>query len=448
VERGCPELAKSIHKTFKGGIHPPYNKELASSQPIKVAPVPPEVIIPLSQHIGAPCEPSVSPGDKVKIGQKIGGSEAFVSAPIYSSVAGTVKEIAEVMGFTGAKVRAVIIEADTQQPEFEKKPGADLDSLTADKVREIAQEAGLVGMGGAAFPTHVKLTPPKDKTIDTVIINACECEPFLTCDHRLMLERPSDLVAGLKLLMTAVGAKTGIVGIEANKMDAVDAVRKASEGEPGISVEVLEVKYPEGAEKMLIYALSGRKVPPGKLPSEVGCLVQNVGTAVALYEAAAWGKPLYERVLTVTGPGIKQPSNLYVKIGTPISSLIEFCGGFQGEPGKLIMGGPMTGWAQKDESAPIVKGTSGILVLSGDAVDVGEEQDCVRCGKCVDACPMFLVPNYIATYTKEEAWDKAEMYGALDCFECGACSFVCPAYIPHVSYARKAKAEIAALKKR
>jgi Na+-translocating ferredoxin:NAD+ oxidoreductase subunit C len=438
----------SNHKTFNGGIHPPYNKELASSQPIKVAPVPSEVIIPLSQHIGAPNEALVAPGDKVTVGQKIGGSEAFVSASVHSSVAGTVKAITDITGFTGAKVKAVIIEANPEQPEFEKKTGADLDGITAERVREISREAGLVGMGGAAFPTHVKLAPPKDKAIDTVIINACECEPFLTCDHRLMLERPSDMIAGLKLLMKAVGAKSGIVGIEANKMDAVDEVRKAAEGESGISVEVLEVKYPEGAEKMLIYALSGRKVPPGKLPSEVGCLVQNVGTAIALYEAAAWGKPLYERVLTVTGPGIKQPCNLLAKIGTPISTLVEDCGGFQGEAGKLVMGGPMTGWAQKDTSAPIVKGTSGILVLTADVVDIGEEHECVRCGKCVDTCPMFLLPNYIATCTRAEEWDKAEMYGALDCFECGCCSFVCPAYIPHVTYARKAKAEIAALKKR
>jgi electron transport complex protein RnfC len=439
---------KTNHKTFKGGIHPPYNKELASSQPIKVAPVPPEVIIPLAQHIGAPNEALVQAGDKVKVGQKIGASEAFVSAPVFSSVAGTVKDVTEITGFTGARVKAVIIEADAQQPEFEKKQGVDLDTITGEQIREMCREAGLVGMGGAAFPTHVKLTPPKDKAVDTVIINACECEPFLTCDHRVMLERPSDLIAGVKLLMKAVGAKSGVVGIEANKMDAVDAVRKAAEGEEGIGVEVLEVKYPEGAEKMLIYALTGRSVPPGKLPSEVGCLVQNVGTAVALYEACAWGKPLYERVLTVTGPGIKQPSNVLARIGTPISKLVEFCGGFQGEAGKLIMGGPMTGWAQKDASAPVVKGTSGILVLTAEAVDVKDEHECVHCGKCVDVCPMFLVPNMIAIAAKDEEWDKAEMFGALDCFECGCCSYTCPAYIPHVDYVRKAKAEIAAATKR
>ncbi|MBC7247186.1 MAG: electron transport complex subunit RsxC [Actinobacteria bacterium] len=438
---------RATYKTFKGGIHPPYNKELASGKAVREAPLPPEVIIPLQQHIGAPNEPLVKPGDRVEVGQKIASSEAFVSAPVHASVAGTVKDITEITGFTGAKVKCVVVTPDAEQPEF-RKQDRDITSLSDSEIRDIAREAGLVGMGGAAFPTHVKLAPPKDKPVDTVIINACECEPFLTCDHRLMLERPVDLVRGLKLLMRAVGAKKGLIGIEANKMDAVDAVRDAAAGDTDIAVEVLEVKYPEGAEKMLIYALTGRKVPPGKLPSEVGCLVQNVGTAVALYEAAAWGKPLYERVLTVTGPGIKEPGNLLARIGTPISALIEACGGFAGDPGKVIMGGPMTGWAQPDTNAPIVKGTSGVVVLTPEAVDVGTEEECVRCGKCVDVCPMFLLPNFIAQSVKKGQWDKAEMWGALDCFECGCCSFSCPAYIPHVDYVRKAKAEITALKRK
>jgi len=435
-------------KTFKGGIHPPYNKELASGKAIKRASVPAEVIIPLSQHIGAPNEALVSAGDRVEVGQKIGATDAFVSAPVHSSVAGTVKEVADVANFTGAKVKSVIITPDAEQPEFAKKQGKDLDSLSADEIREIAKEAGLVGMGGAAFPTHVKLTPPKDKPVDIVIINAVECEPFLTCDHRQMLERTDDLIAGARLLKSAVGASKVIFGIEANKMDAVDALRSKASSLSDVEVEVLEVKYPEGAEKMLIFALTGRKVPPGKLPSEVGCLVQNVGTAIALYEAAAWGKPLYERVLTVTGPGIREPANLLAAIGTPISTLIDSCGGFVGNPVKLIIGGPMTGWAQSEAKATVVKGTSGIVVLTSDVVDVGEETDCVRCTKCIDACPMFLSPNFIVQAAKRGQWDKAEMWGALDCFECGCCSFECPAYIPHVQYVRTAKAEIAALKKK
>jgi len=436
------------YKTFVGGIHPPYNKELASGQPITAAPVPERVVIHLQQHIGAPNEPLVKPGDRVEVGQKIGGSDAFVNAPVHSSVSGTVVDIIEVPNFTGAKVKSVIIEADKEQPEFQKKENPDWESLSAEEIRQIAKEAGLVGMGGAAFPTHVKLTPPKDKPIDTVIINACECEPYLTCDHRLMLERPEDLVRGLKLLMTAVGADRGIIGVEANKMDAARRLEELVKGENRLSVEILEVKYPEGAEKMLIYAITGRKVPPGKLPSEVGCLVQNVGTAIALFEAAAWGKPLYERVVTVTGQGIRNPANFLVRVGTPISVLIDAAGGMVGNPQKVIMGGPMTGWAQPDTTAPVVKGTSGVVVLTSEVVDVQEEHECVRCGKCVDVCPMFLLPNFIATTVKRQEWDKAEMYGALDCFECGCCSFTCPAYIPHVKYTREAKAKIAALKKR
>ncbi|NPV60926.1 MAG: electron transport complex subunit RsxC [Actinobacteria bacterium] len=439
---------KTGFKTFAGGIHPPYNKELASGKAIRACPIPPEVYIPLSQHIGAPNEALVAAGDRVELGQRIGSSDAFVSAPVHSSVAGTVKEVAEITGFTGAKVKCVVITPDADQPEFAKQQGKDLEAYSDEEIRAIAREAGLVGMGGAAFPTHVKLAPPKDKPVDTVIINACECEPFLTCDHRLMLERPADLVAGLKLLMKAVGARDGIIGIEANKMDAVEEMRKAASGADGIKVEVLDVKYPEGAEKMLIFALTGRKVPPGKLPSEVGCLVQNVGTAVALYEAAAWGKPLYERVVTVTGDGISEPGNLLVRIGTPIQALIDACGGFKGDLAKIVMGGPMTGWAQPDAKAPVVKGTSGVLALTADVVDVAEEHECVRCAKCVDVCPMFLQPNFIVQAVKREEWDKAEMWGALDCFECGCCSFTCPAYIPHVTYVRKAKADIGALKRK
>ena len=441
-------MSKQGYKTFKGGIHPPYNKELASGKAITQVPIPSELVIPLNQHIGAPNSPLVSPGERVTVGQKIGETDAFVSAPVHASVAGTVKAVEDIKNFTGQIVKSVIIEADPQQPAFEAKQAKPLAELSADEIRQIAKEAGLTGMGGAAFPTHVKLTPPKDKPVDTVIINACECEPFLTCDHRLMLERPSDLVEGLKLFIKAVGAEKGIVGIEANKMDAVEKVRSAASAEATIEVEILDVKYPEGSEKQLISAVTGRKVPPGKLPSEVGCLVQNVGTAIALFEAASTGKPLYERVLTVTGQGIKEPSNFLVKVGTPISALIDAAGGLTGGPAKLIMGGPMTGWAQEEPTASVVKGTSGVLALPAELVDVREEHACVRCTKCVEACPMYLMPNYIVEAAQKEDWRKAELWGAVDCFECGACSYTCPAYIPHVSYVRKAKAEIAAMKKR
>ena len=441
-------MSKQGYKTFaEGGIHPPYNKELSSDRTIKAAPVPAEVTIPLQQNIGAPNAPLVSTGDKVAVGQKIGETDAFVSAPVHSSVAGTVKAVEEITNFTGAHVKAVVIAVDTVQPEF-KGEKRDVASMSPDDIRAAVKEAGIVGMGGAAFPTQVKLSPPKDKPVDVVLINACECEPFLTCDHRLMLERPGDLVEGLKLLIKAVGAEKGIIGIEANKMDAIEKVRAAVGSQANLSVEILEVKYPEGAEKQLISAVTGRKVPPGKLPSEVGCLVQNVGTAIATYEACSMGKPLYERVMTVTGQGVKNPGNFLVKIGTPISALIEAAGGLTDDANKVIMGGPMTGWAQKEFGASVVKGTSGIVALTPELVDVRDEVACVRCGKCVEACPMRLIPASIANSVIDGEYAKAEMYGAIDCFECGCCSYVCPAYIPHVTYVRQAKGKIAALKKR
>lgn len=434
-------------KTFRGGIHPPYQKEATAGKATEDISLPAEVVIPMQQHVGAPNTPTVKAGDRVEAGQMVGETEAFISAPVHSSVAGTVKAVEECVDFTGGKVNSVIITVDTSQPtKFTDK--RDVSSLTPEEITGIAKKAGLVGLGGAAFPSFVKLSPPKDKPIDTVIINGCECEPFLTCDHRLMVERPNELIEGLKLIMKAVGAKKGIIGVEANKMDAVEALTAKASAEPNIEVAVLEVKYPEGAEKMLIDALTGRRVPPGKLPSEVGVLVQNVQTAVALYDAAASGKPVIERVITVTGPGIANPKNVKVKVGTPISHVIEQCGGMTGTTGKVIMGGPMTGFAQKDLSAPVQKGTSGIVVLTEEAVNEEPEQQCVSCDKCLDVCAMFLTPNAIVKHVRRGQWDLAEKYGALDCFECGCCSYVCPSRIPHVAYVRKAKAEIAAASKK
>lgn len=435
-------------KSFRGGIHPPYQKEITADKATETAPVPGEVVIMMRQHVGAPDEPTVSVGDRVEVGQKIGESDAFISAPVHSSVSGTVKAIEDRKSFTGGQVMSVIIEADPQQPDkFTQK--RDTEGLTPEQVVEIAKNAGLVGLGGAAFPTSVKLAPPKDKPIDVVIINGCECEPFLTCDHRLMLENTEDLVAGLKLMMKTVGADRGILGVEANKMDAIDKLQQATSSDQRIEVVPLQVKYPQGNEKMLIEAVTGRKVPPGKLPSEVGALVQNVGTAIALQEAASTGKPVYERVLTVTGPGIKNPKNLLVRVGTAIGDLVEYCGGITEDTEKVIMGGPMTGFAQDDLTAPVCKGTSGIVALTVAALDDGAERRCVSCDQCIEACPMFLMPNLIAKYVKMGQYDKADQYGgANDCFECGCCSYVCPAKIPHVAYVRIAKAELSAAAKK
>ncbi|MBN2167818.1 MAG: electron transport complex subunit RsxC [Actinobacteria bacterium] len=434
-------------KTFRGGIHPPYEKEITAGKATVDIPLPDEVVIPMRQHVGAPNKPTVSAGDRVEAGQLIGSSEAFISAPVHSSVSGTVKAVEERRDFSGSMVESVVISVDKSRSEMtgSKK---DTGSLDADQIRDIAKNAGLVGLGGAAFPTYVKLSPPAGKPIDTVIINGCECEPFLTCDHRAMLEKTADLIAGLKLMMKAVGAESGIIGIESNKMDAAEALSAKLASEAVIDVVMLEVKYPEGAEKMLIEAVSGRKVPPGKLPSEVGVLVQNVQTAIALNEAAETGKPCIERVITVTGPGIKEPKNLNVKIGTPVSFVIDQCGGISGNVSRVVMGGPMTGWAQKDLDVPVQKGTSGLVLLTSDVAASAEERQCVGCDKCVDVCPMFLMPNLIVKYAKRGQYELSDRAGAKDCFECGCCTYACPSRIPHVSYVRKAKAELAAADKK
>lgn len=430
-------------KTFRGGIHPPYEKEITADKATVDIPLPDEVVIPLRQHVGAPNKATVAAGDRVQAGQEIGSSDAFISAPVHSSVSGTVKAVEQRRDFSGAMVESVVITVDKSGSEMAAASNS-TDSLDADQIREIAKKAGLVGLGGAAFPTYVKLSPPAGKPIDTVIINGCECEPYLTCDHRAMLEKTDDMIAGLKLMMKAVGAENGIIGIESNKMDAAEALSSKLAGEAVIDVVILEVKYPEGAEKMLIEAVTGRKVPPGKLPSEVGVLVQNVQTAIALNEAASTGKPCMERVITVTGPGIKEPKNLKVKIGTPVSFIIDQCGGLSGNVSRVVMGGPMTGWAQKDLDVPVQKGTSGLVLLTADVAASSQEQQCVGCDKCVDVCPMFLMPNYIVKYAKRGQYDLSDRAGAPDCFECGCCTYACPSRIPHVAYVRKVKAEMAA----
>ena len=442
-------MSKQGYKTFEGGIHPPYQKELASNRPIQEAPVPAEVIIPLQQNIGAPNSPVVSAGDRVTVGQKIAETDAFVSAPVHSSVAGTVKAIEEITNFAGAQVKAAIIAADPTQPPFAKQQMKDVGELSAEEIRQVAREAGLVGMGGAAFPTHVKLTPPKDKPVDIVIINGCECEPFLTCDHRLMLERTGDLVEGLKLLMRAVGAERGIVGIEANKMDAVETVRAAIADDSSLAVEILECQVPGGLGEAADLRGYRQRGATGEATFRGGLPGSERGHGRRALRSGLHGKAaLRARRSRSPGSRIQEPSNFLVKIGTPFSVLIEAAGGIEGTAAKLVMGGPMTGWAQKDATASVVKGTSGLVLLPPELVDVREEHECVRCTKCVDACPMFLMPNYIVEATKKGEWEKAELWGALDCFECGVCSFTCPAYIPHVQYVRKAKAEIGALKKR
>ncbi|MDW7652312.1 MAG: electron transport complex subunit RsxC [Bacillota bacterium] len=437
-------------KTFKGGVHPGHFKSATEKKPVVPAKPPAVAIIAMSQHIGAPCEPLVAVGDEVKMGQKVGDSKGFVSAPVHSSVSGKVVKIGTTMHALGREVQAVYIENDGQDTWHEDvKPNPDWQKLSADDLKKIIREAGIVGMGGATFPTHVKVSPPPDQKIDYVLVNAAECEPYLTSDHRAMLERPEDMVTGLQLVMKIVNAPKGYIGIEDNKPDAVEAVKKAAAGIPGVEVHALHTKYPQGAEKQLIKVFTGREVPSGGLPSAVGCVVQNVGTCIAISDAVRFGKPLIERNVTITGSGITEPKNMLVRVGTPIEQIIEECGGFRPNIRKMISGGPMMGLAQPGpENQPIMKGSSGILCLTDAEVQLHEISPCIKCAKCVEVCPVSIMPLFIGSSVEQGLYDKAEAYDAMDCIECGCCTYICPAKRPLVQWIRMAKGDIAAKRRK
>ncbi|MBP1924914.1 electron transport complex protein RnfC [Sedimentibacter acidaminivorans] len=435
--------------TFKGGIHPPHNKKQTQSMPIENAVEPKYVVIPLSQHIGAPCEPLVVAGDKVKVGQKIGESKAFVSAPVHSSVSGTVKRIEQHQTTGGAKVNSIVIESDGLLEVHESvKPKGNVEDLSKEEVLAIIKDAGLTGMGGAGFPTHVKLSPPKDKVIDTIIVNGAECEPFLTADHRIMLEKPEDVLMGAKAVMKAVGVDKCYIAIEKNKPDAIEVMQKIVKDADGIEVAPLETKYPQGDEKRIINAITGREVPSGGLPMDVGCVVDNVGTIATIGNVFRTGMPVIQRVTTITGSAIKNPKNLYIRIGTLFSDIIEQCGGFSEEPGKIINGGPMMGIAQYTTDVPAIKGTSGILILNKKDATLQEPSNCIRCGKCVSACPVNLQPFLLSRLSIIKQFDEAEKNYAADCIECGSCSFICPAKRPLVDTIRIAKKEVLAKRRK
>ncbi|MGM0688999.1 MAG: electron transport complex subunit RsxC [Bacillota bacterium] len=435
---------------FKGGVHPDYYKEITATMAVTAMKAPDKVVIPLQQHIGAPCEPleSIEVGTEVKSGQKIADSSGFVSAPIHASVSGKITAIGPFSHPLGRPVQSITIESDGQDHWAESiEPDGDLDKLSQDDLRKIIREAGIVGLGGATFPAHVKLSPPPDKTIDIVVINGAECEPYLTADHRVMLEKPEKIVFGLKVMIKALGAGKGIIGVEDNKADAIRVMEKAVAKEESITVMPLHTKYPQGAEKMLIQVTTGRKVPSGGLPLEIGVVNHNVGTAVAITNAIREGKPLIERVLTVTGSGINHPANLMVRIGTLVSEVIAACGGMTENTRKLIIGGPMMGLTQPDPEVPVIKGTSGILALTDEDVYIAESSPCIRCAKCVSVCPVQLMPTSIAQAAEHELFKRAEKLNAMDCFECGCCAYICPSKIPLVQLIRIAKAEIAKTKK-
>jgi len=437
--------------TFKGGIHLDGHKELTSNLPTVVALIPDRVYIPLSQHIGAPCVPLVVVGDEVKKGQKIGMAKGFVSAPIHASVSGKVVGI-EVMEHPGGSfVPCIIIENDRKEEWAESvQPAADPASLTPEELRTIILEAGIVGKGGATFPSHVKYAPVEGKPVETVILNGVECEPYLTTDHRLMLERSEKIVSGLGYIMRAVGCEHGIIAIEENKMDAVAVMEKAAAASTtqNIHVTVLKEKYPQGSEKQLIYACTGKEIPIGGLPLAVGVIVNNVGTASALADAVELGIPFIERNVTVSGPGICQPANYRVRIGTLFSELIKQSGGYNGVVEKIIAGGPMMGKTVFTDDLPVVKGTSGIVLLNREAHREHKEYPCVRCAKCVDACPSFLEPTSLARLAKRSAWKEAEQADVMSCIECSSCVYVCPAQIPLIQHIRRAKQAILAARAR
>ncbi len=429
-------------KTFRQGLHLAEKKELSEEKKIKRVSSPPRVILPLSQHTGAPGRPLVKAGDRVEEGQKIAEADSFISSPIHASISGKVSSIEKVPHPVGGEGEAIIIEGNGNGRKVWEKGEADLGSLAAEEIRKIIREAGIVGLGGAAFPTHVKLSPPQNKPIDTIILNGCECEPYLTGDHRLMLERADDCLYGLRVIMKTTGAARGYVGIEGNKSDAIALMREKLKADKNIQVVPLKTRYPQGGEKMLIKAILNREVPSGGLPLDVGVVVNNVGTALAIAEAIKWSKPLLERVVTVTGSGVKQPANLWVPLGTPFSCVVAECGGLRENASKVIMGGPMMGLSQYTLDVPVVKGTSGILVLTESEVMFREEEPCIKCARCIDHCPMGLLPTILARLVKAERWDSLKDYGVMDCIECGCCAYVCPSKIPLVHLMKLGKFQV------
>ncbi len=430
-------------QTFKGGMHIDDHKELTSSVPIKVVGGSNIHVYPLQQHIGAPLEVKVKIGELVKVGDLLADNkEAFICAPLHSSVSGTVKAIEPRLHPSGTKVMSVVIENDGLYEISEKVCPKDPDKMTAKEIVNVIREAGIVGMGGAGFPTHVKLSPAPDKKITHVIVNGAECEPYLTSDHRRMLEIPEEIIDGLQIAMNALGLNEGYIGIELNKADAIEVLKNKTAGISNINIIELKTKYPQGAEKQLIYAVTGKQVPSGGLPADVGAVVMNIDTIVQISKAFRTGMPLIERIVTMSGDCIKEPKNVQVRTGMLFSDLIDVCGGLSKEPKKLIMGGPMMGIAQFTAEVPVIKTTSGIIAL-GDSGDTFEDDSpCLRCGKCVECCPMNLMPLYLNKYARNNDFEMAEKYNILDCIECGICSYLCPGMQSPLHSIRVAKQKI------
>jgi electron transport complex protein RnfC len=436
-------------KTFKiGGVHPAENK-LSAASPIREAALPKQAVFSMFQHIGAPAKPIVKKGDVVKVGTMIAEASGFVSAPVHSSVSGTVSKVDVVIDASGTRRQAIFVDVngDEWEDAIDRSPElvrlSDRPELDAATIINKVKEAGIVGLGGATFPCHVKLSPPPGSKAECVIINAVECEPYLTADHRLMLEHPEEILVGVSLIMKAVSVEKGYIGIENNKPDAIRLMTEKAQAYPNIEIVPLKVKYPQGGEKQLIDAVIGRQVPaPPAIPISVGAVVQNVGTAFAIYQAVMKNKPLVDRIITVTGKSVSNPSNLLARLGTPFQQLIDECGGLPEDSGKIIGGGPMMGKALLNLDVPMTKGSSGLLIMRNDEAKRAEPDPCIRCAKCVSACPMGLEPYLLATLSDKQEWEMAEGNDIVSCIECGSCQFTCPSHRPLLDNIRVGKTTV------
>jgi H+/Na+-translocating ferredoxin:NAD+ oxidoreductase subunit C len=417
--------------TFRHGVHPPDSKNLTEHVPVRRIPFPSRVALPLRQHAGNPARCLVRKGDRVERGDKIAEADGFISVPIHASAAGTVADIDWWPHPDGSMAETVIIDVEEFSPQIPRpRTVPHWEGLSADEVRAAVQQAGVVGLGGAAFPTHVKLAPPKDQKIEWLLVNGAECEPYLTTDHRTMVEYPERVHQGIRIMMRCLGVKRAVIGVEMNKPDAIEALRRTLPADLDVTVKPLIVKYPQGAEKMLIHVVTGREVPSGKLPMHVGAVVQNVGSIATIAEVFDTGLPLIERIVTVTGPGLVRPSNLIIPVGTQLGDVLDYCGGVRDDAAEIVFGGPMMGSSQPDMRTPLIKGTTGVVVLTEREVKPKRTYPCIKCGHCLDSCPVFLNPSMLGLLAQAGRYEEMQEAHLADCMLCGSCSYVCPSNIP------------------
>lgn len=433
--------------SFRNGVHPPENKDLTSGIPSRRLPFPEEIVLPLSQHIGRPANALVKTGDRVERGDVIAEASGYVSSYVHATAAGTVKSIEHWPHPAGAMQPSIRIEVDPHSTQLQRpRQVPHWDEVPEEQLSEEISKAGIVGLGGAAFPSHVKMRPPEDQPVDVLMVNGCECEPYLTSDHRVMLEHPEQVHLGIRIVLRALGISRAVIGIEANKPDAIEVMRDTAPDDLDVTVQALEVKYPQGAEKMLIKAVTGREVPSGKLPSSIGALVQNVATTASVAMVFETGQPLIERIMTVSGRGIRKPGNWVIPFGTKLSDVIAACGGLNDNAAEIVFGGPMMGQSQASLDVPVLKATGGILILSEDECKRQDILPCIRCGKCIDACPVFLNPQLMGALARVDRYEEMLETNLNDCMLCGCCSFVCPSNIPLSQLFAMSKIQLSRLK--